>query len=618
MPHDQVPKGALHPKRIMKGVVAGVRDYGNRMGIPTLNGAVYFDERFVGNPLVYCGTIGLIPRDKCFKKPKAGDLIVVVGGRTGRDGIHGVTFASAELTEASEVVSGTAVQIGNPITEKKMVDVLLQARDRALYSAITDCGGGGLSSAAGEMGEELGIEVHLERVPLKYEGLSYTEIWISEAQERMLLAVPPDKQEELLRLFSSEDVEATVIGHFTGRKKLELFYQGNRVTDLDMEFLHKGYPRPLRNAVWEKPEHQQPALPEKDDFGKDLKQILGAYNVCSKEWIIRQYDHEVQGGGVLKPLVGAHNDGPGDAAVITPVLGSPKGIIIACGLNPKYSDIDPYHMAASAIDEAIRQVVAVGGSLERLALLDNFSWGNTDKPDRLGGLVRASRACYDVASAYGTPFISGKDSLNNEFRTDSGTIAIPSCLLISALGVIDDVSRVISMDLKKADGIIYIVGLTRDELGGSHYYHIHGYVGNSVPRVEVQLGRKIFEQLSGAIGDGLVRSCHDLSEGGVAVAAAEMAFAGDLGMELDLTEMPAEGPLRDDVLLYSESNSRFLVEVAPEHASDFEAALEDLPLARVGEVLREPTLVIRGKGGKLVVEENIWTLKEAWQAPLRW
>ncbi len=618
MPHAEVPKGALHPKRIMKGVVAGVRDYGNRMGIPTLNGAVYFDERFVGNPLVYCGTIGLIPRDKCFKEPKVGDLIVVVGGRTGRDGIHGVTFASAELTEASEVVSGTAVQIGNPITEKKMVDVLLQARDRGLYSAITDCGGGGLSSAAGEMGEELGIEVHLERVPLKYEGLSYTEIWISEAQERMLLAVPPEKEKELLDLFASEDVEATVIGSFTGRKKLELFYQGNRVTDLDMEFLHKGYPRPLRNAVWERPAHEEPVLPEKDKFGKDLKKILGAYNVCSKEWIIRQYDHEVQGGCVLKPLVGVHNDGPGDAAVITPVLGSPKGIIIACGLNPKYSDIDPYHMAASAIDEAIRQVIAVGGSLERLALLDNFSWGNTDKPDRLGGLVRASLACYDVASAYGTPFISGKDSLNNEFRTDTGTIAIPSCLLVSALGVIDDVSRVISMDLKKAGGIIYIVGLTRDELGGSHYYHIHGYIGNNVPRVDVELGRKVFEQLAACIGAGLVRSCHDLSEGGVAVAAAEMAFAGNLGIELDLAEMPAEDSLRDEALLFSESNSRFLVEVAPERASDFETALEGVPFARVGEVLGEPTLVIRGQGGKLVVEENIWSLKEAWQAPLRW
>ncbi len=618
MSHEEVPKGALHPKRVMKGVVAGVRDYGNRMGIPTVNGAVYFDERFVGNPLVYCGTVGLIPKDKSFKQPKQGDLVVVVGGRTGRDGIHGVTFASGELTESSEVVSGGAVQIGNPITEKKVVDVLLQARDRGFYSAITDCGGGGLSSAVGEMGQELGVEVHLERVPLKYEGLSYTEIWISEAQERMLLAVPPEKENELLALFASEDVEATVIGSFTGRKRLELFYQGQQVADLDMMFLHEGFPKPLREAVWEKPSHEEPELPEKADYGEDLKKILGSYNVCSKEWIVRQYDHEVQGGCILKPLVGQHNDGPGDATVMTPVLGSRKGIIIACGLNPKYSDIDPYAMAASAIDEAVRQVIAVGGTLKRLALLDNFSWGNTDKPDRLGGLVRASLACYDVAGAYGTPFISGKDSLNNEFRTETGTIAIPSCLLISALGIIDDVTTVISMDLKAPGNLIYLVGLTRDELGGSHYYHIHGAIGNRVPTVDVKLGRALYEKLSDAIQGGLVKSCHDLSEGGLAVAAAEMAFAGGLGLELELGKVPAEGALRDQVLLFSESNSRFLVEVTRQRAQEFEAGLRGVPFGQLGTTLEETILRLKGQDGENIIEEDIWELKEAWQAPLRW
>ena len=619
MPEEKVPKGCLHPKRIMKGVVAGVRDYGNRMGIPTVNGAVYFDERFVANPLVYCGNVGLIPRDKCDKEPRAGDLLVLVGGRTGRDGIHGVTFASGELSEESEVISSGAVQIGNPIMEKKMVDVLLVARDRGLYSSITDCGGGGLSSAAGEMGEELGIEVHLERVPLKYEGLSYTEIWISEAQERMLLAVPPGRVEELLALFASEDVEATVIGNFTGDKSLELFYQGEQVADLEMEFLHKGFPRLVRKAAWRPPEHPEPHLPERGDYTDDLLAILASPNVCSKEWIIHQYDHEVQGASVLKPLVGVENDGPGDAAVAAPVFGSPRGIILSCGLNPKYSDIDPYHMAASAIDEALRQVIAVGGDLNQVALLDNFCWGDPDQPDRLGGLVRAARACYDIARVFGTPFISGKDSLNNEYQTAEGTIVIPGCLLISAIAVIDDVTRVVSMDLKEPGNLLYVVGLTKRELGGSHYWALKGFIGSCVPQVDAPAAKRTFDALGQATGQRLVRSCHDLSEGGLAVAAAEMAFAGGLGATLSLAPVPRTDEVtRDDEVLFSESNSRFLVEVKPGDVEKFEECLMGVPCARVGTVTDNGRLIITSLNGSEVVSEDITTLKAAWKAPLAW
>jgi len=619
LPEERVPKGCLGPKRIMKGVVAGVRDYGNRMGIPTVNGAVYFDERFVGNPLVYCGNVGLLPRDKTHKEPHVGDLLVLVGGRTGRDGIHGATFSSGELSEESEVVSSGAVQIGNPIMEKKMVDVLLAARDRGLYSAITDCGGGGLSSAAGEMGAELGIEVHLERVPLKYEGLTYTEIWISEAQERMLLAVPPERVDELQELFASEDVEATVIGHFTGRKRLELYYEGHQVADLDMEFLHKGLPRLVRKAVWRPPQHPEPDLPEADDYTEDLLAILRSPNVASKEWIIRQYDHEVQGASVLKPLVGVENDGPGDAAVAAPVPGSRRGLILSCGLNPRYSDIDPYHMAASAIDEALRQIIAVGGDLERVALLDNFCWGDPDQPDRLGGLVRAAQACYDLATAFGTPFISGKDSLNNEYQTSEGTIVIPGCLLISAIAVIDDVTRCISMDLKEPGNLLYLIGLTRRELGGSHYWALKGFIGRSVPRVDASAARRTFEALSRATRRRLVRSCHDLSEGGLAVAAAEMAFAGGLGARLTLSAVPrTEEVTRDDEVLFSESNSRFLAEVRPQDAREFEAALEGVPFGRVGEVTDDGRLLIEGLRGATVVEKDVASLKAAWKEPLAW
>ncbi|WP_295104080.1 AIR synthase-related protein, partial [uncultured Candidatus Kuenenia sp.] len=435
----------------------------------------------------------------------------------------------------------------------------------------TDCGAGGLSSAVGEMGQDLGALVNLERVPLKYEGLSYTEIWISEAQERMVLAVSPEKEKDLLELFKSENVEATVIGRFTQDKVLRLFYNAHLVGEIEMDFLHKGIPRLERKATWHRPTFEEPSLPDKEDFGADLKKILSSWNICSKEWVIRQYDHEVQGSSVLKPLQGLYNDGPGDACVITPRLGSGKGIIVSNGMNPRYGDIDPYHMASSAIDEALRQIIAVGGSLEQVALLDNFCWGNTNKPDRLGSLVMAAQACYDIAIAYGTPFISGKDSLNNEFITDKETIVIPPTLLISAVAIMEDVRNAVSMDIKEPGSLVYIIGLTRPELGGSHYYYIHGYKGNNVPKVDAVLGRRIMNALSLAASKKLIRSCHDCSEGGLAVAAAEMAFSGGYGMALNLSAVATEGSIcRNDTLLFSESNTRFVVEVRPEHQVQFE------------------------------------------------
>jgi phosphoribosylformylglycinamidine synthase II len=619
LPANKVPPGALHPKRVMKGVVAGVRDYGNRMGIPTANGAVLFDERYVGNPLVYCGNLGLIPREKCRKAARPGDYILVVGGRTGRDGIHGATFSSIELTEESETVSSGAVQIGNAIEEKRVTDTVLQARDRGLYTCITDCGAGGLSSAVGEMGEELGAEVHLDRVPLKYQGLSYPEIWISEAQERMVLAVPPRKRAAILKVFRDENVEATIIGRFTNDRRLKLFYQGHPVGDLEMEFLHHGVPRLTRRATWQRQQFIEPTLPERKDYGSALECILGSWNVCSKEWIIRQYDHEVQGASVLKPLVGVANDGPGDAAVIAPVLGSRRGVAVSNGINPKYGDIDPYAMAASAIDEAVRQIISVGGTLDRIALLDNFCWGNTDKPDRLGSLVRAAEACYDLAMAYGTPFISGKDSLNNEFRVGAETIAIPPTLLISAVGILRDVRKVVSMDAKKPCDILYTVGMTYDEMGGSHYYSLENYVGNHAPIVRAEQARATFEALSRAIGKGLVRACHDCSEGGIAVAAAEMAFAGGFGMDLYTLTVPRPPEIaRDDVILFSESNSRFLCEVAPEKVEAFESALKGVPIAPLGRVTDSDIFRVRGLTGDAIIEKTLAELKEAWQKPLKW
>lgn len=618
-PANELPPGVLHPRRVMKGVVSGVRDYGNRMGIPTVNGAIYFDPRYLGNPLVYCGNVGLIPRDKSRKETKPGELIVTIGGRTGRDGIHGATFSSAELTSQSETVSGGAVQIGNAIAEKMVLDVLLAARDRGLYSAVTDCGAGGFSSAVGEMGEKIGAEVWLDRAPLKYEGLSYTEIWISEAQERMVFSVPEAKWDELKALCESEGVEATVIGQFVPTGRLVLKYHDHQVADLDMKFLHDGRPPVVREAVYTPPAVQSVKLREKDDYTEDVLRILGSLNVASKHWVIRQYDHEVQGGSVIKPLVGVANDGPSDAAVIRPVLGSRRGIVLACGMNPCYGDLDTYWMAASAIDEAVRNCVAVGADPRRVAILDNFCWGNTDRPETLGSLVRAALACYDLATALGTPFISGKDSLNNEFRPagSSEPIAIPPSLLISALGQVDDVSRCVTMDLKEPGNYLYLVGLTKNELGGSHFLAVESLTGGQAPTVDAAVARQTFLALHKAIDAGLVRACHDLSEGGLAVALAEMAFAGGLGARVALDRVPSEVDAATvAVRLFSESNTRFLCEVRPERVAAFEAALGETPCARIGEVLDANRLEILDD--RPVVEASLSALKEAWLKPLAW
>jgi phosphoribosylformylglycinamidine synthase len=636
-PADSLPPGVLHPLRVMKGVVAGVRDYGNRMGIPTVNGAIYFDPRYLGNPLVYCGNVGLIPADNSHKEPRAGDHIVAIGGRTGRDGIHGATFSSAELTSESEALSGGAVQIGNAITEKMVLDLVLRARDRGLFHAITDCGAGGFSSAVGEMGEEIGAEVWLDRAPLKYEGLSYTEIWISEAQERMVLSVGPDQWEEFRALCEEEAVEATIIGRFVPTGRLQLFYQDQPVGDLSMKFLHGGRPPVVRNAVYT-PLPAQPmrwASSATLDCNELLTKILSLLNVSSKEWVIRQYDHEIQAGSVIKPLTGVENDGPSDAAVLRPLLDSHRGLAISCGMNPYYGDFDTYHMAASAIDEAVRNCVAVGADPARIAILDNFCWGDCERAETFGSLVRAAMACHDVAVALGTPFISGKDSLNNEFRYldaagQKQTIAIPPSLLISAMGHVENVRHCVTMDLKQPGNVLYVVGETKNELAGSHLALVGALTGGQVPGVDPQRAKETFAGIHRAITAGYVRACHDLSEGGLAVALAEMAFAGGFGAQvflaqirhsLDLAAFDNRPEAVNVVLLFSESNSRFLCEVEAEQVPHFEKAMGDVTHAAIGEVTAERRLQIvdyHPDNPDHVIDLPIEQLKSAWQRPLRW
>ncbi len=591
-----VPNGMIHPRRILEQVVAGVRDYGNRMGIPTVNGAVYFHENYIGNPLVFAGCVGIIPNSMIEKKVGHGDAIVVMGGRTGRDGIHGATFSSAELTSTHADEFSHAVQIGNAITQKKMMDVLLQARDRGLYTAVTDCGAGGLSSAIGEMGGEIGAEVELEKVPLKYAGLRYDEIWISEAQERMVLSVPTDKVNELLKLSRSEDVESTVIGTFgTTGEELILRYNGTEVGRMKMEFMHDGIPMPTRRAVVnEGGTGYQPVKNHGLVAHATRDELLGKLahpNIASKHWIIRQYDHEVQGGTVIKPLVGPLQIGPSDASVIRPKATSKKGVVVSGGMNPSIED--PYAMALASIDEAIRNAVCVGAKLDKLAILDNFCWPGVHDEVSMGTLVRACEACRDGALGYGIPFISGKDSLHNQF-TDSTTgkvTRIPNTLLISAIGVIDDVSKCITSPFKKPGNAVYRI-VPRDPHGAS-----------------IVECREIHQAVSELIALGIVKAAHDISDGGTIIAAAEMAIGSGLGVELRAsTRMKELG-------WFTEHSAGYLLEIEQGRAGEIAPLVSksDAVYERIGTVTEEALLIVDGE-----VSVDIDEMTKAWRGTLDW
>jgi phosphoribosylformylglycinamidine synthase II len=622
-----LPKRILHPRRIYDGVREGVEHGGNKSGIPTVNGCIVFDDRFLGKPLVYCGTGGIMParingEPTHTKDIRPGDVIVMTGGRIGKDGIHGATFSSEELHEGSPV---TAVQIGDPITQKKMTDFLLVARDRGLYRAITDNGAGGLSSSVGEMARlPGGCEIDLERAPLKYAGLQPWEILLSEAQERMTLAVDPKKVEAFLKLAEKMGVEATVLGRFTDSGKFHVLYGGKTVACLDMAFLHDGVPQLELKALWVAPHYDEPDFPVPANLGGALKTMLSRLNICSKESVVRQYDHEVQGGSVVKPLVGILNDGPADAAVLRPLLDSFEGIVVANGICPRYSDIDTYHMAACAIDEAVRNTIAVGGAPGRIAGLDNFCWcdpvQSEKTPDgeyKLAQLVRANQALYDYTRAYGVPCISGKDSMKNDYQIEETKISIPPTLLFSTIGRMDDVRKAVTMDAKAPGHLVYVLGETRAELGGSEWFALNGYIGNEVPKVDAEKAKKLYAALSRAIDTEVVASCHDCSDGGLGVALAETAFSGGFGMAVDLARVPSQGIDRDDYLLFSESQSRFVVTVALEHRDAFESILRGNTFAEIGRVLAEPVFRVRGLGGGGIIEEDIDALKEAWQRPLR-
>ncbi len=582
LPDDELPTGVLHPRRIREGVVGGIGDYGNKLGLPTVNGAVLYDQGYTANPLVYCGALGLLPHGMHPTEAHVGDRIISIGGRVGRDGIHGATFSSAGMDASTVDSVGSAVQIGDPITEKGLIEVIELARDARLYTAITDCGAGGFSSSVGEMGEDLGVEVDLANVPLKYAGLQPWEIWLSEAQERIVIAVPPAKMAELQTLCDAWDVEITDLGTFTGSERLVVRHGDTPVVDMPMSFLHDGLPRREMTGAWVDPAPATVETPMVD--ASMVLAMLAHPDVASKEDIVRRYDHEVRGGTVVRPFVGPEADGPADAAVLKPLgTAGTTAAVLSNGINPRIGRHDPWAMALHAMDEAVRNLVAVGGDPDRVAVLDNFCWGDPTKSDRLGSLVRAVQGCTDGARRYRMPFISGKDSLFNEFDGE----AIPGTLLISALGLVPDLARAIDSAGMQAGDDVWLVGEGAGELGGSLASDVFALGATAVPApLEDPLPR--YQAVHAAIAGGLITAAHDSSDGGVAVALSEMALAARLGLSI---VMPADG-LDPFTSLFNEAPGRLVLTGSANDRSRIAGKLGEFG-RRIGEVTGGDRIVMR-------------------------
>lgn len=613
-PQKEVPKGVLHPQVIYDGVVQGVEHGGNKMGIPTVNGSIVFEQGYTCRPLVYCGTVGIMPtsirgKRTCDKQIKPGELVVVVGGRIGKDGIHGATFSSMQI-DAS--VPQSVVQIGDPITQKKVLDMVLSARDELLYDAITDCGAGGISSSIGELAQfSGGCEIDLDKCPLKYPGLDPWEILLSESQERMTLAVPEANLARMMALARLHDVEATVVGRFTGTGKFHCLYKGKTVAYLDMDFLHEGVPQYKLKASWKKLIYPEPRIAPFEP-GWALKKLLSSPNITTKEKTIRRYDHEVKGMSVIKPIM----LGPNDGAVIRPIYDSYEGLVIAHGICPRYVQ-DGYAMASLAFDEAIRNAISVGARFGYMAALDNFSWPDPIKsqktPDgelKLGALVRSCLGLYDCSTGYGIPFISGKDSMKNDYYTGEHKHSIPPTLLVTVVGKIDDIRKSVSSEFKTPGAYVYVLGMTRDELGGSELYKLFGGIGNNPPQLHQDEHIPLYKALSGAMNEGLVDSAHDVSDGGIAVCLAESALGIGMGAELDLNSINSETD-KLEALLFSESAGRFIVSVIPEKVDRFEAAMKGVLSAKAGRVRGDRRFIIR-KGPQDLVNESVDSMREAY------
>jgi phosphoribosylformylglycinamidine synthase len=621
-----LPKRMMHPRRIMDGVIKGIEDGGNKCGIPTINGGVIFDGSYSGKPLVFCGSLGIMPsvigKAKTHEKDaRPGDVIVMVGGRIGKDGIHGATFSSEELHEGSPV---QAVQIGDPITQKKMLDMLIEARDELLYRGITDNGAGGLSSSVGEMALfSGGAFLDLEKAPLKYRGLDPWEILLSEAQERMTLAVPREKLKQFMGLAEKREVLAVAIGEFSDSGYFHVRYAGETVCYLDLEFLHSNIPFVL-DAIWDEPEiiEKEPAVG--GTLSDIMVELVSDLNSCSREPIIRRYDHEVGGKTVIKPLVGAEGHGPSDGGVIAPIAGDSRGFVLSAGINPFISKIDTYEMAALCVDEALRNAVVVGADPDYVALLDNFCWPDpvyddektSDGKFKLAQLVRAAEGLYDTATVYGTPFISGKDSMKNDYKIKDHKISVLPTILISAVGIIPDTVKCVTSDFKIEGDLIYLIGTTGKHMGQSLFYRKYGGESGTVPKVDAGRNMKLYRAYHRAVKAGLVVSGHDLSEGGLAVAAAESCIAGNMGASIDIALTDESVFLKDHELLFSESSGRLLVSVNPDHETEFLECMEGAKAQKIGKVMSEKNLTVTGLNQNEIINVSVTTLSDAFRKPL--
>jgi phosphoribosylformylglycinamidine synthase II len=627
-------KPHLHPRRLLDGIIEGVRDGGNKSGIPTGYGLLLFDESYLGKCLVFVTALGLMPstvgnKSSHQKQTHPGDLIVMCGGRVGKDGIHGVTAASETFTEHTPAGH---VQIGDPYTQKKMHDFLMEARDAGLIEFITDNGGGGLSSSVGESARfSNGCRVDLDKVPLKYEGLDQWEIWVSESQERMTIAVNPRNIDRFMELSRRHSVESTVIGEYNDTGVLELDYRGKPCAYVRMDLLESDFPQWEFEAEWSSPERRgltEPVFSEVSEHGDLLKTMLSRPNVCSRNWIIRQYDHEVQGGSVIKPLVGKRRDLPSDACVVRPVLESERGIAVAQAAIPFYSKIDTYHMVGVTIDEAIRKVLSVGGSLEHLGGVDNFCWPtiqyhpqqNPDGKYKAAQLVRANWALRDYCRAFGIPLLSGKDSmyvdgnLKGPFGERRKVSGLPT-LLFTISSVIEDIHRCVTMNAEFPGDLVYVLGETGDELGGSEFYQVLGETGLNVPTVDTGMVLPLYRALSESLQKNLVTSCHAVTRGGLAVHLALVAMGGELGMEVSVENIQKAPGLSPTRALYSESCGRFVVTVDPSRKQAFEDRFSGMHLTQIGLVTDSPRFIIRDATGTPLINENVLELKEIWQRP---
>jgi phosphoribosylformylglycinamidine synthase II len=627
-------KPHLHPRRLLDGVIEGVRDGGNKSGIPTTFGQVVFDPGYLGKCLVFVNAVGIMPalingEPAEQKRTTPGEMVIMCGGRVGKDGIHGVTAASETFSQSTPAGH---VQIGDPYTQKKMHDFLLEARDQGLIRFITDNGGGGLSSSVGESARfSNGCEIELEKVPLKYAGLDQWEIWVSESQERMTVAIRPQDLAEFMRLSQKHGVESTVIGQYTDSGKLHITYEGKTCAHIDLDLLKSGFPQWEFEAEWISPEQRgliEPVINAPHDYNALIMDLLARPNICSTEWIARQYDHEVQGSSVIKPLVGAGRDVNSDACVIRPVLDSSKGLAFAQALLPAYSAIDAYQMTCCSIDAAVRRLVAVGADLNHIGGVDNFCWPNVqyhpvENPDgkfKAAQLVRACWALRDMCQAFEIPLLSGKDSMYVDGYLpgrygETHKVSAPETLQFSAISVVDDITRCVSMDSKVPEDLVYILGATCNELGGSEYYAHLGKIGLNVPRVRIDAFLATYRALSEAITRRLVASAHGIYRGGLGVHLAMVAMGGNLGMRIELNRVPAGGLDRNDTVMFSESAGRFIVTVDPQNREAFESLFDNLTCASIGTVTEKPQFEIKGLNQETIVSVAIKDLKSAWKKP---